>query len=188
MTEQEAIQQFRTDFDRIGKTIVLLMAREFEQQGHRATGKLLESLENETTKLLDGIDTAISYLNYGNIVNNGVSANRIPFGGGRGGTSKFITALMEWVRFKNLTSGLDKDIKGMAFAIAKNMKKQGMPTSGSYRFSQNGRRMKWVDYTIERNDVYMTNEVQDVSQQYIQNLYWSKIDQITTGKYRENFA
>lgn len=185
MTEQQAIEQFRNDFDNIGFVITAFMVKELENQGHKSTGKLMESVERETKKLLDGIDTAISYLDYGGIVNSGVTANRIPFSGvrgknGSGATSKFITALMEWVRFKGFAGALDKDIKRATFAIARNMKKEGISTKGSYAFSNNGRRMKWVDFTIAANESYIETEVGEVSDAYVQNLFWSKIEGITS--------
>ena len=181
MTEREAIDLFRTNFDHIGEVLTGHMVSEIESQGHRATGKLIESIDRQTQKVLDGIDTAISYLDYGGIVNSGVRANRIPFGGNRGGggTSKFITALMEWVRFKGIAGGLDKNIKSATFAIAKKMKKEGSPTKGSFQFSQNGRRMKWLDFTVQSNRNYIDSEVKEVSNEYIDNLFYAKLDEIT---------
>lgn len=178
MTTQEAISIFRSDFDNIGLTISNAMAEELVAQGHKATGRLLNSIARETTKLLDGLQTEISHFDYGVIVNKGVTADRIPFGRGSGGNSKFITALMNWVRFKGIAGGLEKNIISCTFAIARKMKKEGSPTRGAYRFSSNGRRLEWTDYVILSQSQYIESEITELSDRFIENLYWAKIEEI----------
>lgn len=179
MTEKEAINLFRTDFENVGDVIVSAMVQEIAAQGHKATGKLMQSVVNNTQKLLDGIENEISYLNYGKIVNSGVSANRIPYSRGSGaGQSKFISALMNWVRFKGIAGGLDKNILRATFAIARKMKKEGMPTRGSYQFTSNGRRLEWSDYVILTKTPYIETEIEDISERYIENIFAAKLQQI----------
>jgi len=179
MTYQEAVNLFRNDFDNIGLTIANEMSKEIAAQGHKATGKLLDSVARETTKLLDGIETTISHLDYGVFVNSGVSASKIPYRQKSGASSsKFITALMEWVRFKQIAGGLEKNILRATFAIAKKMKKEGMPTSGSFRYSSNGRRLQWIDYVANEKDAYINSEVSESYSRYIENVFWSIIEEI----------
>jgi hypothetical protein len=85
------------------------------------------------------------------ILNYGVTANRVPFGGsGRGGKSKYIQALLDWAA--NIKPNLsDKERKSFVFAVAKKAKKEGHPTNGSYAFTKNGRRKDWIKYSIEMN-------------------------------------
>jgi hypothetical protein len=59
------------------------------------------------------------------------------------------------------------------------MKKEGSPTKGSFQFSQNGRRMKWLDFTVQANMNYIDSEVKEVSNEYIENLFYAKLDEIT---------
>jgi hypothetical protein len=180
MTEQQAVIEFIKNFGTVADMILADVVQEIEAQGHKATGKLVQSVRQETQKLLDGIGSDLSFLSYGGIVNSGVSASRVPFsiGKGRGGTSKFIQALMNWVRFKNIAGGLDKDIRRATFAIARNMKKEGIPTQGAFRFSANGRRIGFIDYTIDSRENWIESEIGSVTQAYIENVFWAKIEAI----------
>lgn len=146
MTIQQAIDIFLENIDLIGLDLVIAGQKELEQQGHRATGKLINSIAQRVQDELNEAILYIEYLRYGNAVNTGVRPSRVPYTQGSGKrTSKFITALAEWVRLKRITSGLDKDVMRATFAIARKMKKEGIPTKGSFRFSKNGRRTGWLD-------------------------------------------
>jgi hypothetical protein len=143
--------QLKENLKEIGEFLVIELSKELKAQGHIATGKLKDSIEYEIAGLKGELELAISYLEYGAVVERGVSASRIPYGGGKGSVSKYIQGLMSWIRFKKLTSGLAKDVKSFAFAIAKTHKKDGMPSKGSYKFSNNGRRKFWQLTTINDN-------------------------------------
>jgi hypothetical protein len=185
MTYEQAVARFKADFDNIGLTIANKMVIELVAEGHKATGQLMKSVARETTVLLNVIQTEISYYDYGRAVNTGVAANRIPFKMGSGAkTSKFITALIAWVRFKGIAGGLDKNIRNCAFAIARRMKIEGSPTRGAFKFTSNGRRIEWNDYVILTQMPYIENEVGTVADAYLANAFWSKIESIT-GKYTE---
>ncbi len=56
--------------------------------------------------------------------------------------SRYIQGLIEFFINKGLS---ENEAKGAAFATAKTHAREGMPTSGSYRFSKNGRRLKFID-------------------------------------------
>lgn len=116
------------------------------QQGHKATGKLIRSIEAQITS--DDITNLIGAIyaeDYGLIVDSGVPANRIPFSPGSGAkTSKYIQALMDWI--DTIRPGLqEKERKNFAFAIAHTHIREGMPTTGSRRFSEDGTRTNWIE-------------------------------------------
>lgn len=120
------------------------LRNELEQQGHKDTGKLIDSIEYEILSDTDTIKIVFTYLYYGDIVESGVRAAKIPFGGSTGAkTSKYIEALKNWAKRK----GFKKPLSA-AFAIANKHKKEGMPTKNSYRFSSNGRRKYWRSFTL----------------------------------------
>jgi hypothetical protein len=178
MTEREAIKQFALSFDTIGKTITNFMLSELIQQGHKATGKLAESIEHETQTLLDGLTTTVSYLDYGQTVNDGVPANKIPIGKSFE-AFKFLTEIMNWVRFKGFAGTLDKDIKRVSKFIVRKMAIEGIPTKNSFNFSNNGRRTRWVDYTIDSKERYMGEQIENISYDFVHNMFWAKLEEIT---------
>lgn len=121
------------------------LQKELEQQGHRDTGKLIDSINYEILSDSKAVYITFSYLYYGDIVNDGVKPNKIPFGNSTNATtSKYIEALKNWAKRK----GFKKPLSA-AFAIANKHKKEGMPTKGSYAFSSNGRRKNWKTFTLE---------------------------------------
>ena len=120
------------------------LRNELEAQGHRDTGKLIDSIEYEILTDTDTIKIVFTYLYYGDIVETGVKPANIPFGKSTGAkTSKYIEALKNWAKRR----GFKKPLSA-AFAIANKHKKEGMPTKNSYRFSSNGRRKHWRSFTL----------------------------------------
>lgn len=125
---------------------------ELAQQGHRATGKGIDSIEAQITNkdlgLLIGAIIAEDYLIP---VDTGVPASKIPQrtrGGGGAGKSERIEALINWA--KVVKPGLsDNERKSFAFAVDKLHQIHGVPTPGAYKFSKNGRRTNWIDESFD---------------------------------------
>mgnify|MGYP006348231797 CR=1 FL=1 len=126
---------------------------ELRQQGHRVTGETEKSFKADVKVLgayhFEGVilvKTSAIILNYG------VSASKVPYSGGRGrgGTSKYIQALLNWAALVKPDLN-DKERKSFVFAVAKKAKQEGHPTKGSYKYSSNGRRKDWIEYSIEIN-------------------------------------
>lgn len=150
--------------------------QEITAQGHVATGNLVSNVEVIVEDLGTKIVGRILLPQYAIYLDKGVSAARIPFGGstGKGGTSKYITALINWAKIKR--PGLsDKEAKGFAFAIAHKAKREGHPTSGSYSYTQNGRRKEWSRYAID-NNLSRVEEILDLD-----NLMIAKIENLISG-------
>lgn len=147
----------RQQLAELGDFLVDVLRKELKMQGHRLTGKLEKSIEAVVKHKSDEWLIDIMHERYGTYQDTGVSANRIPYTPGSGArTSKYISALIRWVQLRGIAPGFAR-AKGIAFAIAKTHKKEGMPTKGSYRFSNNGRRTLWLQHpasaqekTIER--------------------------------------
>ena len=103
---------------------------ELVRQNHRLTGALINSVESRLHEVLDSIGVEGRVLSYGRFIETGVDKGNIPFSGsrGKGGKSKYITGLINWVQIK---CSLDaKRAKGVAFAIANKHLKTGMPSRG----------------------------------------------------------
>lgn len=174
---QEAEQIYLQELQRIGVRLETFLQNEWEDQGHRATGRLINSVSAFVRDMVNETLIELSYLSYGDIVNAGVKPSRVPFNPRRRSgarTSKFIEALAAWVRLKRITTGMDKDILRTAFAIATNMKKEGIPTKGAFRFSANGRRTGAVDYVLET----YADDIQDDAADALFNLYCDYRDAI----------
>ena len=134
---------------------------EITQQGHVATGRGRASLEGRIDKRdlqrLEGWILAEEYMV--DPVDDGVKAGRVPFSGGRGRRqSKYIQGLIRWLRTVK-PSLTDQERKSMAFAIGQTAKREGHPTRGSYRFSQNGRRTGWIQKGLETNEREITRRL-----------------------------
>lgn len=127
--------------------LILDIRDEIKAQGHRASGRLMDSLEREViADILNGEWTAnILMEDYGRYVNDGVRASRIPYQRGSGRrTSKYIAGLLDWAAI--VRPELDeKSRRSFVFAVAAKHAKEGMPTAGSYAFSTNGRRLAFAE-------------------------------------------
>jgi len=124
----------------IGDMLVDALAFEFSQQGHNNTGAGIESIVYAVQQFGNAFGLDLSFEKYLIYQDKGVSASRIPFQIGSGKKqSKYIMALTKWVMQRGMASN-EKKAKGIAFAVARKHKKEGMPTRNSYLYSRNGRR------------------------------------------------
>ena len=120
----------------IGKFIEQQIVAELLAQDHKATGTLINSITSELKDEVNAKVIQIFLADYGKFVEFGVAKERVPFTtpSGRGGTSKYITALINWAQIK---FGMDaKKAKGFAFALAhKHRYITGIPVAGeSHKF------------------------------------------------------
>lgn len=136
----------------LGRAIIDAIAEEWRKQGHRLTGAFEEAMSYEVNG-----DELIIYDNtergYGKILDEGVPADRIPYtvgGGRRGGTSKYIQGLASYAQLRMGTDS--RTALSIAFAIAAKHAKEGMPTINSRRYSQTGKRTKFVEDSVPRID------------------------------------
>lgn len=143
----------RDRFEQELKAIIEDLRDEIRQQGHVATGSFEKSFEAE---IKDSDNAGFLGVIFGNdyweAVDTGVSAGRIPYspGMGRGGTSKYIQALIEWAGV--VRPELDeRERKSFVFAVATVASREGNPTRGSYSFSRNGERTGFVKRTIDKH-------------------------------------
>jgi hypothetical protein len=117
---------------------------EFALQGHTLTGGLERSLQNHIEKTKNITEVTGTANGYIEPLNEGVSAEDIPFGSYTGATtSKYIQGLVKYVELRMGKTG--KEALSIAFAIAKTQKKEGMPTEGSHAFSSTGERKGFLE-------------------------------------------
>jgi hypothetical protein len=125
------------DIKVLGQFIINELATELIKQDHKATGKLISSLDYNIENSLLSTDLVITMQDYGEYVNTGRK---------RGAAKVPIKALVEWIKQKGIETN-NKKVLGMAFAIQKTIEKQGIPTANSRK---RGKRTEFVDDTIKR--------------------------------------
>ena len=121
---------------------------EVEAQGHRLTGRLIQFQIKKTDSAIIG---SMYFADYGVFIELGVPADRIPYspsGPRRGGTSKYIQALISYFQLRGLST---REANRAAFATATKHSREGMPTRASYRFSRTGQRTGFVQKVIDTN-------------------------------------
>jgi hypothetical protein len=140
-----------------GDILKVDIQEELRDQGHVNTGKLFNSVKASVNNGTD-IELNITMNDYHTYVEHGVRANRIPFGGKRKGgkrTSRYIQGLINFFKSKGKTL---KDAKAAAFATANVHKREGMPTQASRRFSNNGRRLEFINESTKASRQITTTE------------------------------
>ena len=176
-----AAEYIKANLNEIGKLLQSELRKELQAQGHKATGSLINSIEYTVGIYTGQLALIVEYLEYGQIQNEGVKPNRIPYGNGSGGgqASLYITALQEWVMRKGISTN-GSEALGIAFAIAKTHAKEGMPTNGSYRYSTNGRRLGFQDYVLaQQSDAIVAQLSDGLSEGYLAELDTFLSQQIT---------
>ena len=140
----------QADIDDLGQFIINELGKELIKQNHRATGKLIESLDYRTIRSVQSTDLLISMNNYGEWVNNGrrAGSKKVP-----------IPALVEWIKEKGIATN-NKKILGIAFAIQKTIEKEGSPTRGRTR--KFGKGTEFIDDTIERINSVINQKITDM--------------------------
>jgi len=151
------------NYKQVGKLIIASLQKELIEQGHKATGNLVNSFEQRVIELPNSIVIEILMDEYGIYVNEGRKS---------GGKKVPINVLVDWIEKRAIASG-DKEVKSLAFAIQQTIHKEGMPTKGSFKFSNNGRRKGFIDFVID-------NELDEVYNELEQQVFEGYDDAIAT--------
>jgi len=126
----------------IGDNLTQRIKDELTAQGHVATGGLLNSIRADVSgATINGFAE-----DYSVFVNN----RSRPHGFNQQG----IEDLKSWMRVR----GINQDA---LWPIIKTIQKQGTPTSGSYRFSKNGRRTDFVSHVLNEKREELTKDVNE---------------------------
>ena len=138
------------DFTKVGNFIIKALQVELIEQGHKATGNLVNSFEQRFLELPNSLVLEILMDDYGKYVDSGrrKGAKKVP-----------LDVLIAWIERKAIVNG-DKEIKSLAFAIQQTIFKEGSPTKGSFKFSNNGRRKGFIDFVIENKLDFVYTELE----------------------------
>lgn len=121
--------------ENLANLIIRKIEDEWILAGHNLTGGFIDSLAAIYEETKDSIIINIEGYGYGIYLNEGVTADNIPYTsrrgqrGMRGGKSKYITGLHNYVKLRmGITD--DRQALGIAFAIAETHKERGILGSG----------------------------------------------------------
>lgn len=136
--------------DDLGQFIINELAKELIKQDHRATGKLIASLDYKVLDDFIGTVLRIEMNDYGEYVNVGRK---------RGAAKVPINALVDWIKVKGIESN-NKKALGIAFAIQKTIQKEGIPTRKS---RSRGKKVEFVDDTLARIEMTIVNKIEELA-------------------------
>jgi len=119
-----------------GAFLVDKLKEELTQQGHRATGELIDSINYK-------VDGGVLYVqtpkDYVKAMENGLpKGHKVP-----------ISALIRWIEVKGIASG-DVEVKQAAWAIRAAIIREGSPTKGAFKYTSNSRRTGFAEVVIDQ--------------------------------------
>ena len=120
--------------------------KELEDQGHRLTGDLINTIRVEVQAKRDAILGLVWMNEYYPYLEYPLPADRVPYSRGSGRkTSKVVQALERYWQKRGLSG---REALSASFATLNKWKAEGRPTKASFRFSKNGRRTGFLAATI----------------------------------------
>lgn len=177
MTNEQAFEMLG---NQVAEVVLLAVKNELVAQGHKMTGDLYNSIQYAVKAEASKVVIDYSFLEYGMVLNYGVSPDKIPYSPGSGAKkSQFIEGLKRFVEKRIGKTG--KEAEGIAFAIAKKMKAEGMPTNNSRNgnFSSNGRRLNWIAEGLKEANPKVVEIIDKVFSETINALVVSAFTEIS---------
>lgn len=146
----DAIREYRERIEVGAKHLQDAFKAMLRKQGHYNVGNLEQSLVYEIKTEDTALVLEYWIEEYGIIQDRGVPKERIPFKFGSGNAnSKYIEGLTDYFLSKGLTGF---DLSGAVWGTAwVQSYRDGMPTTGSRKFSENGRRTGWIGDTVSES-------------------------------------
>lgn len=127
---------FRDALRLVGAFLVEALQNELLNQGHKATGDLINSINYK----IEGLNLIIQTpKNYVTAMENGLPK----------GHSVPVSALIRWIEIKGIATG-EKEIINAAWAIRAAIMREGSPTKGAFKFTKNGRRTGFAQVVIDQ--------------------------------------
>ena len=133
--------------ENIGQYLKDALIVELVLQGHRASGDLINSIENRIIPMLSSVRLTGEFIFYGRFVETGRKAGvkKVP-----------IEALEAWIRQKGFETDAKK-VRGMAFAIQKTIFDKGISTAQSW----SGEDTKgWMSKVLEASEPQISKDIE----------------------------
>lgn len=121
--------------------------RELRAQGHVLTGSLVSTMGTRVVLGQSDITAQVLMNHYAPYLERALPASRVPYSPGSGAkSSKVVDALLRYWKLRGLAP---KEARSATFATLNKWKQEGRPTRASFRFSRNGRRLGFLERTVE---------------------------------------
>ena len=124
-----------------GDVLIKAITDALVAQGHRASGRLIDTARRVVTLRLDRMFIDIELEDYYKKLDEGQPA----------GTLVEIGRLVKWLRSTKFSGG-GAELRRAAFLIQRAIFREGSPTEGSLRFSSTGKRTGFLNDAIRRAD------------------------------------
>ena len=142
-----------TDIEKLQQVLTESLMNEWEAQGHSMTGKVIKDIEYKVKQETDKLTLSGYMYPYGNYQAQGAKwpGKRPPIG--------------PLQRFVQLRMGItdEKKSKSIAFAIAANLKKEGLPSKGGMKYTTTGKRDKFIEEAFKREEEKIIDAVSDMA-------------------------
>lgn len=164
MIEKEVIEAITKGIERAMDVMIKQTRIEISDQGHILTGNLLRSIERETIQQASVIVCNMLLNDYFRRINDGIPASEISY------SQADIQRLFIYFELR----GHDmKEAKRIAYATINRHHIEGLPTRGSYAYSNNNRRTKFIEQSFSDSFNKMITELEfipDYIQRAVDNL------------------
>jgi hypothetical protein len=135
--------------EQLQKILSEILLKEWEAQGHSMTGKVVKEIEYLSKQTADGLVIEGYMAPYANYQAHGAKwPNKRPP----------IAPLQRYVQQRmGITD--EKKSKSIAFAIAANLVKEGLPTEGGMKYTTTGTRRDFIGEALRKNEDRISEEV-----------------------------
>ena len=137
------LKKIKDKLDVVGFDLVKKFKKELKEQGHNASSKLHDSIKHRLSfKGEDAFIEITSKTNYAQKVNKGQKPH-----------APNLDNILDWIedRKKTIPYSSEQEKHEIAYAIIRSINQQGTPTAEAFSWTQNGRRIGYMDFVIQNN-------------------------------------
>ena len=156
------LKTFDRTINAIGKKLIDGFRNELKVQNSIATGKLADSMFYDLDETADSIELIIqTNAKYVDIVNNGMKAGNMPS----------LTAIKDWMDAKGIKHSNENEKESVAYAIAKRIRAEGLPTQGGKRLSSTKEKTNFIGNVVDRRSKKNDNSIHSSIGKDIDNIF-----------------
>ena len=154
--------KIKSDLKILGDYLNIRLVAELIEQGHKATGSLINSVENKVTQKVNEYNIEGWSLLYGKFVQLGRrrGTKRVP-----------IKNLIDWIKVKGFETDAKK-VRGLVFAIQKTIFEKGISTPTSWKGTATA---GWVTKTLDANEKKISTDIDRAASNQIEIVMQSMV-------------
>ena len=156
------LKTFDRTINAIGKKLIDGFRNELEVQNSIATGKLADSMFYDLDETADSIELVIqTRAKYVDIVDKGMKAGNMPS----------LTAIKNWMDAKGIKHSNENEKESIAYAIAKRIRAEDLPTQGGKRLSSTKEKTNFIGNVVNRRSKKNDNSIHSSIGKDINNIF-----------------